>query len=473
VETDVLDALAHGRPALLVDAEHGDKGGLVVLPAALAEPRWAAWMVRRTSGFLCAPLPAARADDLGLPPMVAAGADSSCSVHSISVDAASGVTTGISATDRARTARVLADERSRPSDLTRAGHVVPVRVSPHGMPERRDYAQAAIEICAMAGLPPVALVAGLMGDNGATAGLSATLAVGTGHDLPVVDVDAVDAHRLFHGDGEHPRVDRRDTTLLDTDHGRFAMTTYLDNAIGVEHIVLRAAKPAGRSVPTAVHRECVTSAAFAATGCRCQHRLHDALDTIAEQGGLVIYLRASSDASQRCDAAAAAAILRDQGRDTVHLLPSDINADDLSTIAYVILTITGVAFGMASDRIGRNPVRVFSCVFLAAVAIPSLLMSTSDSLVLAIVAPVLFAIPVAGTSVSMYPILMEMFPASVRYSAGSISYNLSYVIFGSSTPFVVGGLIAATLAPLIAGIYVLVIAVVGAIVGLVLPETRE
>ncbi|TNM53653.1 3,4-dihydroxy-2-butanone-4-phosphate synthase, partial [Streptomyces sp. NP160] len=156
-----------------------------------------AWTVKHGSGLLCAPLPAVLADSLALPDMVERNEDSLRTAYTVTVDAASGVTTGISAADRARTARVLADPASGPADLVRPGHVLPLRARPGGVLERRGHTEAAVDLCRLAGLPPVAVITELVDlddpDGGMLRG-AAVVALGAEHELPVITIDQLATH---------------------------------------------------------------------------------------------------------------------------------------------------------------------------------------------------------------------------------------------------------------------------------------
>ncbi len=158
-----LAALRAGRPVHVVTDANMEDGGAVVLAAALADPTWIAWTVRHTSGLLRAPLEEARADELDLPPMVPRNVASRGPAYTMSVDAARGVTTGISAADRAHTMRVLADAASGPADLTRPGHVLPMCAQAGGVLTRPRYTEAAVDLCRLAGLPPVGVIAEVPG----------------------------------------------------------------------------------------------------------------------------------------------------------------------------------------------------------------------------------------------------------------------------------------------------------------------
>ncbi|WP_157079039.1 3,4-dihydroxy-2-butanone-4-phosphate synthase, partial [Herbiconiux solani] len=163
---EVLEALRAGRPVLVSDAADRENEGDAIMAASLASTEWIAWMVRNTSGYLCAPMPAELADRLALPPMVVQSEDSRRTAYTITVDAASGVTTGIDAHDRARTLNVLADPDSTPASLIRPGHVIPLRAVDGGVRRRAGHTEAAVELMQAAGLPPVGVIGEMIGEDG-------------------------------------------------------------------------------------------------------------------------------------------------------------------------------------------------------------------------------------------------------------------------------------------------------------------
>jgi 3,4-dihydroxy 2-butanone 4-phosphate synthase/GTP cyclohydrolase II len=318
-----------GRPVLVCDAAAAEHQYSVVLSAALADPRWTAWTIRHTSGLLYAPLTGARADTLALPPMLADKGRPGATAHTVSVDAARGVTTGISARDRALTARLLADPETRPGDLVRPGHVLPLRARPGGVIERPRYTEAALDLCRIAGLPPVALIAALINDTGGLAGRKDAALLNAAHGVPVVDLAELVDHRLRFGDGERARVSRGATTRLPARHGEFDAVGYQDAITGAEHLALLGRGAAGRPL-IAVHAECPLGDVFGGASCDCARYLADALELIARNGGVLIYLRrpghravGGSEAHlwSVSDDGAAGAILSDLGYRTVRLLP--------------------------------------------------------------------------------------------------------------------------------------------------------
>lgn len=323
--------LRAGRPVLLRD--HGAGGGNVVVPAALADSHWTSWAVRWTSGFLCAPMPDSVADTLDLPEMIRRRGADDMPAFTVAVDAASGTTTGISAHDRARTAQVLADPGSSPSDLTRPGHLVPIRIGVGELISRPTRMAASVDLCRSAGLPPVALVGELVTDAGDLLASASVGAFAAQHGLTSLTVDDVVAHRLLCGDGSTPRVVPIERSPLPTAHGNLAAHTYFDTVTGAEHLVLRG--PGTPTVPTvSVHLECTRSNVFGATDCTCSSELREDVHRSCADSGLLIYLgRPSSRRDHGCDGsdvAAAAAILDHLGARTVRLGGGDVRADSLS-----------------------------------------------------------------------------------------------------------------------------------------------
>lgn len=318
---DALAALRVGIPVLVVDDADREDECDVVLPAALAEPAWVAWAVRHTSGLLCAPMESTRADALNLPPMVEDNRDRHGTAYTVSVDAATDVTTGISAADRARTARVLADPDARAQDLRRPGHVLPLRAEHGGIVQRRGHTEAAVDLCRMAGLAPVGLIAELVTDDGPDAGRTARRTevadMAHHHSLPVLNVAELVRYRYFHGDGLRERVTRSARSALPTRHGAFDALGFRDEVTGAEHLAVTV--PVGGGLPTvAVHIECPIGDVFGSRACRCRQDLEQSLAAVADDGGALVYVRSTRSIPTGCtafsteaEAGAAAAVLAD------------------------------------------------------------------------------------------------------------------------------------------------------------------
>lgn len=184
-----LDSLRAGKPVFVTDSADRENEGDVILAADRVTSDWVAWTVRNTSGLLCAPMTGVRADALELPQMVSNNQDPKQTAYTVTVDAALGVTTGISASDRARTLRVLACTDTVAADLIRPGHVLPLRARPGGVLERPGHTEAAVDLCTAAGLPAVGVIAELVTDNGSMMRYPAVEALGRQMSLPVLTID--------------------------------------------------------------------------------------------------------------------------------------------------------------------------------------------------------------------------------------------------------------------------------------------
>ena len=315
-----LEALLAGRPVLVADDADRENEGDVVLAAHLATAEWIAWTVRHTSGLLCAPMTGARADALDLPPMVNDNQDPKQTAYTVTVDAARGISTGISAHDRATTLRTLADPTATARDLIRPGHILPLRARPGGVLERAGHTEAAVDLCALAGLPQVGVIAELVADDGSMLRMPGIEELAGLHDLPVLTVAELIGHRKAHPlpvpAVQAGRVTRCDETVLPTGFGTFRAVGYLDLQTGAEHLALIAGKPSNGSL-VRVHSECLTGESFASQRCECGPQLDAALERLAREGGVLVYLRGHEGRGIGLLKKLAAYRLQDGGLDTV------------------------------------------------------------------------------------------------------------------------------------------------------------
>jgi len=287
---EALDALRAGGPVLVLDSQDRENEGDLVLAAHTATEEWMAWTIRHSSGYLCAPMPDAVADRLELPLMVADNRDPLRTAYTVSVDAATGVTTGISAADRTRTVRVLADPASAPTDLIRPGHVLPLRARAGGVLTRPGHTEAAVDLTRLAGLPPVGVIGELVHDDGRMMRYDAVVRLGREEGLPVITIERLIAWRQ-----QHDRVERLATTVIPTRHGSFTAHGYRDTLTGEEHVALvspRGLHGARSAAPVLVrlHSECLTGDAFGSLRCDCGPQLQASLARVGREGGVVVYL---------------------------------------------------------------------------------------------------------------------------------------------------------------------------------------
>jgi 3,4-dihydroxy 2-butanone 4-phosphate synthase/GTP cyclohydrolase II len=350
---EALAALRAGRPVLVTDDANRENEGDVVLAGESLSEEWMAWAVRHSSGYVCAPVPEATADRLGLPLMVADNRDPLRTAYTVTVDAADGVTTGISAADRAHTVRTLADPAATPDSLIRPGHVVPLRAKDGGVLVRPGHTEAAVDLCRLAGLAPVAAIAELVNDDGTMMRLPEVLDTGAEHDLPVLTIASLVAWRQ-----RHDRVERLAETSLPTEHGTFAVTGYRDLVTGDEHLALVSPRGLGGRAPLArLHSECLTGDVLGSQRCDCGPQLHRALERVAAEGGVVVYLRGHEGRGVGLLAKLAAYELQDQGFDTVDAqveLGLPIDAREYAAGA-AILTDLGIE---AVRLLTNNPMKV-------------------------------------------------------------------------------------------------------------------
>lgn len=294
-----IAALRAGGMAVVVDADDPDDDGDLLVAAAHATPERVAFMMRNTGGILCVPMLSADLDRLRLPPMVAVNEDPRGAGYAVSVNARTGISTGVSAADRSRTIALLADPDTRPGDLTRPGYVFPLRAVDGGVLRRAGHTEAAVDLARMAGLPPVAVIGEVVDDAGMVARGDRLWRFAADNGLPVVSMSELIAYRRR----TERLVEMKASSRLPTEHGVFTAHGFLSVLDGREHIALVMGEPAaGDGGPTLVrvHSECVTGNVFKSAGCSCAPMLHGSMKAIAARGrGVVVYLRSSHRRSHR------------------------------------------------------------------------------------------------------------------------------------------------------------------------------
>lgn len=309
-----IDDIAAGHPVIVVDDRDRENEADLIFAGAHSTPERMAFMIRYTSGLVCAPMPGDDLDRLELPAMVADNTDPKRTAYAISIDAAHGVGTGISAADRSCTVRALADPATRAGDLTRPGHILPLRAHPNGVLERRGHTEAAVDLVRLAGIAPVGVIAELVNDDGTMMRGDRLAVFARTHGLTMISVAQLADFRYRHETLLH----RVAVTRLPTGFGTFAAYAYRSVITGAEHVALVCGTPdPDAAILTRVHSECLTGDAFGSVRCDCGAQLTEAMTRIAAHGGVLIYLRGHEGRGIGLAPKLRAYQLQESGRDTV------------------------------------------------------------------------------------------------------------------------------------------------------------
>lgn len=349
-----IEAIAEGRPVLVVDDADRENEGDIIFAADAATDELMGLTVRLGSGVICVAMIGDELDRLALPPMTAINEDVKGTAYSVSVDAASGVSTGISAADRARTARLLADPRTVRGDLARPGHVFPLRARSGGVLVRRGHTEAAVDLCRLGGRAPAGVICEVVEEDGSMARLPSLRRLADERGWPLVSIaDLVDLRRRTEA-----LVERVVTTRLPTGQGQFTAHGFRSGVDGSEHVALVHGDITTGTPLVRVHSECLTGDVFGSLRCDCGPQLQAAQRAVVEAGaGVIVYVRGHEGRGIGLVDKLRAYAAQDAGADTVDAnaeLGLPVDARDYTHAAQVLRDLGVTSLHLLSN----NPAKV-------------------------------------------------------------------------------------------------------------------
>ncbi len=288
IEQAILD-LKQGGMVILVDDEGRENEGDLVIAAEYVTAQSINFMARFGRGLICLPMAEALVDKLQLPMMTRCNRSPYGTAFTVSIEAARGVSTGISAQDRAHTIQVAISPDSKPEDIISPGHIFPLRARPEGVLRRAGQTEGSVDLMTLAGLTPAAVICEIINEDGTMSRRDQLAVFAREHDIPIVTIKDLIDYRIQHESLVEPTV----TTRLPLErHGDFAMTLFTNQLDDWEHFSLLKTPTDAHAVPLVrIHSECITGDVFGSCKCDCGAQLEQSLGLIAANGGVLIYLR--------------------------------------------------------------------------------------------------------------------------------------------------------------------------------------
>jgi 3,4-dihydroxy 2-butanone 4-phosphate synthase/GTP cyclohydrolase II len=288
IESVVAD-LGKGRMVIMVDDADRENEGELIMAGQFITPAAVNFMAKHGRGLICVPTTSERLQQLGIERMVRQNREMFKTDFQVSVDARRGITSGISAADRAETIRIMADPTAVPEDLVQPGHMFPLRAMPGGVLQRAGHTEAAIDLVQLAGCRPIGVICEIMNDDGTMARLPELRRFAKKHRLKLCTIASLIEFRRT----REKLVERVEVVKMPTDYGDFDLYLYRSTLDGQHHLALVAGNPVGKkNVLVRVHSECLTGDIFGSRRCDCGPQLHEAMRQVAAAGcGVVVYMR--------------------------------------------------------------------------------------------------------------------------------------------------------------------------------------